>query len=254
MAAAVVSRAISSGDLICRASSMTCWPSRMSMPCALAARTDVGTSTMSMPTGMPATPVSARMPLISATALVTQPGFGRGGAAHGGVRRDAVLGLEPGAVHPVVHRRRPEVPQEQLAGAGVERVPAELVPGPLADRDTGQVPDVVVVEDQQGAKVAGLQGGHGAAEPVLAETGEVHPLLEVDVHAPGGGRQRQGGNRGDGRNHECSPPSHTDRMYSMIKRMYSMAVKGVAWRAPGRPLQHGRVQHDGCAMTSQERR
>ena len=27
----------------------------------------------------------------------------------------------------------------------------------------------------------------------------------------------------------------TGRLYSMIKRMYSMAVKGVAWRAPGRP-------------------
>ena len=128
-------------------------------------------------------------------------GLGRGRPAHRGVGGDAVLGLEPRAVHAVVDRRRAEVPQEQFAGAGVERVPAQLVPGPLADRHPGQIADVVVVVDEQRAQVAGLQGGHGAAQPVLAEPGEVHPLLEVHAHAPGSGRQREGGNRWDSRNH-----------------------------------------------------
>src|SRR5262249_19230876 len=83
-------------------------------------------------------PVSDRCDL-----LVREAGGGRGGAAHRGVGGDAVLRLEPRAVQPVVHGGRAEVPQDQLAGAGVQRVPAQLVPGPLADRDAGQVPDVV---------------------------------------------------------------------------------------------------------------
>ena len=42
--------------------------------------------------------------------LRREPGRGRGGAAHRGVRSDAVLRLEPRAVQPVVHGGRAEVP------------------------------------------------------------------------------------------------------------------------------------------------
>ena len=67
MAAAVLSSAISSADLICRASSITCWPSRTSTPCRCSSNR-VEISAKSTPTGRPATPVSARRSLISATA------------------------------------------------------------------------------------------------------------------------------------------------------------------------------------------
>ena len=50
MAAAVDSRAISSLDLICLASSITCWPSRMSIFCFCSSK-KVGTSAKSTPTG-----------------------------------------------------------------------------------------------------------------------------------------------------------------------------------------------------------
>src|SRR5262249_36245543 len=110
---------------------------------------------------------------------------------------------QPGAVHPVMHRRGAEVPQEQLAGAGVERVPAQLVPGPLADRYSGEVADVVVVEHEQGTEPTGLQRAHGAAEPVLAEPGHVDAPLEIDVHPPRGWCSREGGHRRDRRDHKA---------------------------------------------------
>ncbi len=114
--------------------------------------------------------------------LAGEPGRGRGGAAHRGVGGDAVLRLEPRAVQPVVHGGRAEVPQHQFAGPGVQRVPAQLVPGPLADRDAGQVPDVVVVENEQRAEAGLFHGLLRPVQPVPAEPGEVDPLLEVDVH------------------------------------------------------------------------
>src|SRR6266536_2179628 len=143
MAAAVASRAISSADLSCLASSITCWPSRTSMPRRCSSKS-TGSSVKSTPTGWPATPAAASLSLISATR--------RRGPAHRAVRGYAVLRLQPRAVHAVVHGGRPEVPQVQLPCPGVKGVPAQLVSGPLADGDAGQVPDVVVVEDEQRAE------------------------------------------------------------------------------------------------------
>ncbi len=135
--------------------------------------------------------------------LVREPGGGRGGAAHGGVGGDAVLRLQPRAVHPVVHRGRAEVPENQLAGAGVQRVPAQLVPGPLADGDSGQVPDVVVVEDQQRAQPGILHGLSGAVQPVLPQAADVESLFEVDVHPAGRGGK---GKCGYGHGSSCARP------------------------------------------------
>ena len=111
-----------------------------------------------------------------------EPGRGRGGAAHRGVGGDAVLRLEPRTVQPVVHGGRAEVPQHQFAGPGVQRVPAQLVPGPLADRDAGQIPDVVVVKDEQRTEARLLHRLLRTVQAVAAEPGEVDPFLEVDVH------------------------------------------------------------------------
>jgi hypothetical protein len=128
-----------------------------------------------------------------------QAGDGRGGAAHSGVGGDAVLRLEPRAVQPVVHGGRAEVPEHQFAGPGVQRVPAQLVPGPLADRDAGQVPDVVVVEHEQRAEPGRLHRGLGPVQAVLAQPGKVDPLLEVDVHPA-----RRRGEGQDGTGHRSS--------------------------------------------------
>ena len=59
-----------------------------------------------------------------------------------------MLGFQPGTVQPVVDRRRAEVPQEQLAGAGVAPS-GTACPCPLADGHLGEAADVVVEEEQR---------------------------------------------------------------------------------------------------------
>ena len=75
MAAAVDSRAISSLDLSCLASSITCWPSLMSICCFCSSK-KVGTSAKSTPTGSLPTPACVRRSLISATCLAVSPDAG----------------------------------------------------------------------------------------------------------------------------------------------------------------------------------
>jgi hypothetical protein len=75
MAAAVDSRAISSLDLSCLASSITCWPSLMSICCFCSSK-KVGTSAKSTPTGSFLTPACVRRSWISATCLAVSPDAG----------------------------------------------------------------------------------------------------------------------------------------------------------------------------------
>jgi hypothetical protein len=75
MAAAMLSRTSSSPLLITRASSMTCWQSRTSMPSFWSAKRKGG-STMSMPSGIFATPSRVRMRLISRAACSKSPAEG----------------------------------------------------------------------------------------------------------------------------------------------------------------------------------
>ncbi len=63
------------GDLICRASSMSCWASTTCRPWRCISNRNGG-STMSTPTGAPATPASSSMPLISRTASSISPTVG----------------------------------------------------------------------------------------------------------------------------------------------------------------------------------
>ncbi len=72
MLAAMLSSMISSRLLISRASSMTCWQSRTSMPWRFSSNS-TGGSTRSTPIGILATPFSLRSALISVTALSINP-------------------------------------------------------------------------------------------------------------------------------------------------------------------------------------
>ncbi len=75
MVAAMVSRVISSGVLIRRASRKTCWPSTTSRPAAsMAAST--GSSATSIPTGSPARPWASSSRLILAATPSAMPAAG----------------------------------------------------------------------------------------------------------------------------------------------------------------------------------
>ena len=68
----MLSRVISSLLLSCRASSMTCWLSRTSMPTFCNANI-MGGSMTSTPSGVSATPSACRMDLISSAARLKRP-------------------------------------------------------------------------------------------------------------------------------------------------------------------------------------
>src|SRR3989442_33000 len=103
------------------------------------------------------------------------------GAAEADEAGERVLGREPRRVEPVVAGRRAEVPHPGLAVAGQETPARELVPGPLADDRARDVPDVVLVEDQQRAEPGAGQGLANAAQAVPVQAAEVHALLEVHL-------------------------------------------------------------------------
>ena len=75
MAAARLSSAISSADLISRASSMICWPSTILSP-AFCSSNIIGGSTMSTPIGMSATPASRSSEAISSACRFISPNAG----------------------------------------------------------------------------------------------------------------------------------------------------------------------------------
>src|SRR6266516_6031125 len=75
IAAAVDSSMISSRDLICRASSMVCWPSRTSTPRSARAPI-IGISAMSTPSGMSPTPAPSMTPFTSRAARAKKPASG----------------------------------------------------------------------------------------------------------------------------------------------------------------------------------
>src|SRR3954463_13067124 len=207
MAAAWLSSMISSGDLITRASSIRCWQSTTVRPWRCISNRNAG-STMSTPTGRSATPASTSIDLISATASAISPTVGatsprkpRKPARGGGVPGEAeeagpvVLGRDPLGVLLVVLDRRAEVPEHRVLAAGQQGVPDHLVAEGAADPRLRGVPDVVEVEEQEGAALAGLQRRLRPAQPVVAQPGEVDPLLVVDAHVSGrrqGARHRSG--------------------------------------------------------------
>ena len=106
-------------------------------------------------------------------------------AAEAEEARAVVVLRRPLRVELVVLDRGPEVPEHRLLAAGQERVPDHLVAEGAADPGLGGVADVVEVEEQEGAALAGLERRLGPAEPVGAEPVEVDPGLVVDTHVAG---------------------------------------------------------------------
>src|SRR5260370_19694325 len=92
----------------------------------------------------------------------------------------AVLWREPWRIELVVHRRRAEIPQDGLAGAGEQRPARKLVTLPFADLGRGDVADVVDVEHQERAEVGVLEGSLNAREPVAMQAAVIDPFLQVD--------------------------------------------------------------------------
>ena len=111
-----------------------------------------------------------------------QPDRRRDGAAEAEEAGAVVLLRHPLRVLLVVLDRRPEVPQHRVLAAGQQRVADHLVAERAADPGLRRVADVVEVEEQERAALAGLQRRLGPAEPVVAQPVEVDPLLVVDAH------------------------------------------------------------------------
>ena len=174
----------SSMFLISRACSIVCCASRTSMP-SFCSSSIIGTSTMSTPSGMSATPSSTSSALISRAALLnslpsppTAPRRPRRPARQWSLHSH-------GRVETVVLGGRAEVPDVGVAVAGEQRVAGQLVARPLADHGAGGVADVVLVEAQQGTEARVRQGRARARQPVVVQAAEVHPLLEVDLGVAG---------------------------------------------------------------------
>ena len=148
MAAARFRSAISSIDLISRASSMVCWPSANGEAGLLQleqhrrlddvdADGHLGDAGIAQQRGD-----LAGMPLHQAEGRVDR-------AAQAEQAGLAVLRLQPGRIEPVVHGGRAEVPQDRIGAAlGQQRPAADLVALPLADLGGGEVADVVDVHHQ----------------------------------------------------------------------------------------------------------
>ena len=187
MAAARFNSAISSADLISRASSMTCWPSTIFRP-AFCSSNIIGGSMMSTPTGMLATPASLQQRGDFLGVALIRPKAGSTVPRRPSRPALQFSGASQGAIELVMHGGRAEVPQDRLAGARQQRPARELVALPFADLGRGDVADVVDVEDQQRAALGILQRLLDAAEPVAVHAAVVDALLEIDAH---GAERRQ---------------------------------------------------------------
>ncbi len=117
-----------------------------------------------------------------------QPEMRRDRAAHAEHARLAIGRVQPVAIEPVVHRRRPEIPDDRRAALGQERKPTELVALPLADLGARDVADVVDVEQQQRPALGVGKRLLRPRQPIALQPAKIDPGLEVDPH-PAGRRQ-----------------------------------------------------------------
>ena len=101
---------------------------------------------------------------------VGDPGLVRHRAAHRGDACAEALLRQPRREHPVVARRRAEVPQDGVVAAREEHPARVLVPRPLADVRARDVADVVRVEQEERAEVGLRERGSspGRAGPRAA--------------------------------------------------------------------------------------
>ena len=84
--------------------------------------------------------------------LLEEPRLGRHRAAHADHAGQRLLGRDLRRIEPMVARGRAEVPHPRLAVAGQKTPARELVARPLADDRSGQIADVVLVENEDGAE------------------------------------------------------------------------------------------------------
>ena len=166
--------------LTSRASSSICWPSRTSMP-SFCSSNSIGGSTTSTPSGMPPTPSSSRIALISCAASRNSATSAPIAPRMPSMPARQWSCAQPRRVEPVVLRRRAEVPDVRVAVAGEQRVARELVARPLADDGARGVADVVLVEAEQRAEPRARQRRARAREPVVVQAAEVDALLEIDL-------------------------------------------------------------------------
>ncbi len=164
-----------------RACSITCWPSRTSMP-SFCSSNSIGGSTTSTPSGMFATPsaVEDRLDLLRRVAEQRRCRRRPRRACPSSPARQWSW-CSQGACSLWWLRRRAEVPDVRVAVAGEQRVARELVARPLADHRAGGVADVVLVEAQQRAQARVGERGARAREAVVVQPPEIDPLLEIDL-------------------------------------------------------------------------
>src|SRR6185312_20906 len=95
----------------------------------------------------------------------------------------AIFRLEPGRIELVMDRGRAKVPKDWIT-APCEQDPArKLVARPFTDLGRGDVADVVVVEQQQRAKVGGFERGLRTAEAIAVHAAVVDTFLKIDAHS-----------------------------------------------------------------------
>ena len=166
-----MSRLISSGVLIRRASRKTCWPSTTSMPSALSADQDRHLDQVDAER-LVLEAVLAEHRRDLAGDLLGDARLGVEGAAQGGDAGAGALGaVEPRVEQLVVLRGRAEVPEHGLAAARQHREPDQLVHRPGADVGGGEVADVGEVEGEQAAEVGRLQVCLDPGQPLGAQAG-----------------------------------------------------------------------------------
>ena len=171
----LVSSMISSCDLICRASSMSCWASttRQALPLHLEQERrldDVHADRLVGEAGL------LQQPLDLAYRGLHQPGRRGDRAAHAEHAGPAVSSGSQLRVQLVVPGGRAEVPEPGIGVlAGEQRVAGHLVAERAADPGLRRVADVVEVEEQERPALAGLQGRRGPAPAGSAAAGRSRP-------------------------------------------------------------------------------
>src|SRR6185369_7865964 len=118
--------------------------------------------------------------------LLEQAHFRADRAAHPWISRPHMVFAQPRAVELVMPRRRAEIPDPGLAGAGQQRVADQLVARPFADHRARDVADIVLIEAEHRAEPRGGERLARARQAVAMQSLEIDALLEIDLRRSGG--------------------------------------------------------------------
>src|SRR5215471_13402297 len=120
----------------------------------------------------------------------------RNGAAPTGNPGPPVLPVVPLREHLVGSGRRPDIPQNRLLPPHHQAAPEQLIPGPVSDMGSGDIPDVVHIEQNQGSYFRTSQRVADFSRTVGPQPGKIDALLPVGPQRCPGGRDRHGLRRG----------------------------------------------------------